>query len=331
MKSFEFVQPATLQDALEALARGDDALAIAGGTDLLGTMKRGIVSPARLVNLKALEGLSGFVRNADGSLTIGALACLSEVQNHREVRRHHRLLEQAIRRTASPQIRNRATLGGSLCQRPRCLYYRHALFQCLRKGGAACYAARGNKRHYVVFGSGRCAAAHPSDTAPALVALGARVRIEGPGGARTLPLSDVFSSAADREEPGLLGRAEVLTHVQIPPPLPKVREVFLKAAERRAVDFALVSLAAWAVFRKDRIDTVRLVLGGAASRPWRLQRVEGFVTGRELSEETVQRAADMAVEGALPVSRANGKVRLIRGLIRKALFRLSAPTMHVQL
>ena len=152
MKPFEYITPKTLDEALAVLSDGEETHILAGGTDLLAEMKRGTVTPQRLLNLKSIQGLDFMRQESDGGLTIGALARLSDIAEHPLVTRHYPLLVQAIEQTASPHLRNVATLGGNLCQRPRCWYYRHPDFPCLRKHGESCFAVWGQNRYHDIFG-----------------------------------------------------------------------------------------------------------------------------------------------------------------------------------
>src|SRR5262245_49925532 len=182
MKPFEYAAPKTIDEALSLLGETfDDGAILAGGTDLLTELKDGTFSPSRLVNVKRVPGLDAIEEAADGTLRLGATARIATLEEHPSVLARYAALAQAARETASPQIRNMATVAGSLCQRPRCWYYRSDHL-CLRKGGANCLAVEGENRFHAILGGSPCYIVHPSDLATALVAFDASVRILGPGG-----------------------------------------------------------------------------------------------------------------------------------------------------
>lgn len=323
MRHFEHIAPNTLNDALAALSNGDHARILAGGTDLLGEMKRGVISPDRVVSLKAAEGLDAIRQQPDGTLTIGARVTLDQVAEHPLVARHCPMLTQATRQTASPQIRNVATLGGNLCQRPRCTYYRHPDFPCIRKHGGICYAVEGQNRYHAIFGGYRCFFVHPSDTAPALMALNAQVQIVHANGTRTVSLSEFFVGPRENHsQENTLSPHEILTEIQIPPAPPGALGTYIKVAERQAVDFALVSIALHLARQEGRVSYASIVLGGVAPVPWRLPQVESLLTGRQLTDGTILRACEIAAEGAHPMRHNTYKVSLVKGILKKALHRL---------
>ena len=320
MKPFEYIRPNTLKEALAILSDGKKTHLLAGGTDLLGEMKRGAIEPERLLNLKSIQGLTGIRQESDGWLTIGALATLSDIAEHPIVRQHYPLLVQAIEQTATPQIRNIATLGGNLCQRPRCWYYRHPDFPCLRKFGENCFAVEGQNRYHAIFGGHRCYIVHPSDAASALVALDARVQIAHSKGSRTVPLCEFFVAPRNSLiQENILLPHEILTEIQLPAPPPNARGSYLKAAERKATDFALASVALHLADEGKRLNHLRIVLGGVAYQPWRVPHAEAILLGEELSEENIRRACEAACQGAKPLRHNAYKIPLVKGLLRKAL------------
>ena len=323
MRAFEYVAAETLEEALGLLQEGEGSCILAGGTDLLGVMKRQVSAAQRLISLRSLPELAGIRRAADGGMGIGAFTCLSEIAEDPLVVENFPLLVQAIGQTATPQIRNVGTLGGNLCQRPRCWYYRHADFPCVRKQGEGCFAVAGQNRFHAIFGGRGCFIVHPSDAAPALIALGARVRIAGADGERTLPLEEFFIGPDDSlTRENVLGPDEILTQIQLPAPLANARGLYLKAMERKATDFALASVALYLALRETDLSHVRIVLGGVAPVPWQLPQVEAFLRKEGLSDAAIQRAGDMAVEEAQPMRHNAFKVPLVKGLLKKALCQL---------
>lgn len=324
MRAFTYAAPNTLDEALTSLNRGDNSRLLAGGTDLLGSARRGIEPPDHLINLKSIPELTGIHQTSDNRLTIGAATRLSDVAEHPLVAEHYPILTQAIARTATPQIRNTGTIGGNLCQRPRCWYYRHPDFPCVRKQGEGCFAVGGQNRYHAIFGGHGCFIVHPSDTAPALIALDARVEIAGPKGSRELPLSDFFVGPEESlTSETALAPNEILTQIHIPPSPSDSTGLYLKASERRATDFALVSLAIVLTQKDAQITHARVILGGVAPIPWRVPKTEEIIVEQGISAESIQQACDAAVEDAHPMSQNAYKLPLIKGLLKKALHQLS--------
>ena len=270
-----------MQEAVESLAaHPGEAQIIAGGTDLLGEIKDGIATPRRLISLAGIPSLNTISDTGQG-LSIGAMATILQVAEHPAVGSRYTALQEAASGLATPQIRNTGTLGGNLNQRPRCWYYRHPLTICLKKGGDQCYALAGASKYLCVTGGDRCYIVHPSDTAVALIALDASIEIAGPQGVRTLPLEDFFAGPGrDLTKENVLVPGELVTRVVIPGQYSGVestgergmndspmRSVYLKAREREAGDFALVSVAAAIEFEGTTLVRASVVLGGVAPVP----------------------------------------------------------------
>src|SRR6476659_8783083 len=244
MKAFEWTNPVTVNEAVKMLTvseRGDIDEAprpIAGGQDLLTTMKDYTSRPARLVNLKHIRGLNNITLNARG-LTIGALVTLTELEEHAGVRKSFPGLAEAAHSIATPQIRNLGTVGGNLCQRPRCWYFRLEEVNCLKKGGSECYAAQGENKYHAIFGGGPSYIVHPSDLAPMLLALGASVNVLGGDGTRTIGLDKFFTLPADgnlRRE-NVLKNDDIITEVIVPASKFAATSTYLKFKERDSMDF----------------------------------------------------------------------------------------------
>lgn len=328
MKAFEFVNATSLAQAsaLLPLHEGDESTRLmAGGQDILTELKEHLIEPDRLVSLKHVEGLDRLAWGRDGSLTIGALVKLDELAESSELRERMTLLAEAAESIASPQIRSQATVGGNLNQRPRCWYYRNESTPCLKKGGDECFAYEGKNKYNAVLGGGPSYIVHPSDLAPALVALGARVTLVGPKGERQLALADFFTLPADgnilRET--VLAPNEILTSVQVPTPKAGMRSTYLKFKERNSYDFALsaVALCLWQSGAK--IDSARLVLGGVAPKPWPCPGAEAAVAGRANDAETRRLAGEAALVGAKPLGDNAYKIPLTQGLVARAMERLA--------
>jgi xanthine dehydrogenase YagS FAD-binding subunit len=321
--SFEHVDVVSTKQAVELLAGDPRARAIAGGTDLVPEMRLGLRAPDRLINLKTLAELQT-IRADNGTLRLGALAPLHVVADHQAVVANAPALVAAIKSAASPQIRTAATIGGNLLQESRCWYFRGP-FHCWLKGGPTCDAAQGENSRQAIFGGGPCYTVQPSDPATALVALGARIRIQGIDGQHTMPLSRFFTvPTAEHRALTNLGPGEVLTAVEVSWPAPGERSGFRKAMDRAAFSFALASVA-WRLGMADGVvRTANLVLGGVAPVPWRAAAAERALVGQRLTPETIDRVAQAATTGAHPLALNDYKVPLVQGLVREVLCDLSS-------
>ncbi len=320
MPRFAHARPTTLDEAIRLLS-APGARLHAGGTDLLGCLRDRVFEASRLVSLSALDALRG-IRETAGGLSIGALTTVAEVAASPVVRERFTALADAAREVGSPQLRNQGTIGGNLCQRPRCWYFRGD-FHCARKGGDTCYAVRGENRYHAILGGGPCYIVHPSDTAAALLALGAAVRAAGRAGTRTVPLDAFFVlPAKDILRENVLDPAEIVTEVLVPPPPSGLVGAYRKVRERGAWDFALAGVAVGIVRREGRVSDARIVLGGVAPIPWRSRGAEDALRGRKLDPESAALAADAAVRGAEPLERNGYKVPLARGAVEETLLAL---------
>jgi len=263
------------------------------------------------------------VVEADGSLRIGPLATLAQVAAHPGVQKSHRALAQACGEAASPQIRNVATIGGNVLQRPRCWYYRLESYKCLKKGGHVCYAVGGENRYHVIFGGGPSYAPHPSNAAVALVALGASFVLDGEKGRRSVPAGEFFTPpSTDPEKENVLAPGEVLVEIQVPA-VKGFRSTYADLRERASFDWPLVSLAAALKSDKGMVTEARLVLGAVAPLPWRSTKAEAALVGKPLTSETVAAVASAAVLGAEPLEDNGYKVGLVQTLVRRTLLSLA--------
>jgi len=320
MNRFEYVDAVSIEDAISWLDADWNARVIGGGTDLLGEMKGELIAPTRLVNIKTIPDLRGIKDSGSEGITIGALTTLTTVEADPAIRAQSPILSQAAGSAASPQLRNMGTIAGNLCQRPRCWYYREKDVPCLRKGGKRCFAVRGDNRYHCILGGGPCFIVHPSDTAPALIALDARLTIAGPTGTRTLPAGEFF--VLPRTNPhreNVLEANEVIAQIDIPAPDEGAVGTYIKFRERQSWDFAIVSVAAQITLDGTRCTKARIVLGGVAPAPWRSSEAETELTGRELNAAVLEKAADAAVADVKPMSGNAYKVTVARNLIRQAL------------
>lgn len=326
MKPFAYHQPGEAAEAGRLLEthRGEARL-IAGGSDLLGELKDGIVHYGQLVSLSRVEGLDSIDQAGSGP-RIGAMVLLARMEGDPLLSGPYKMLAEAARGVATPEIRNQGTLGGNLCQRPRCLHYRSPWVDCLKKGASGCPAMESPHQAYLsVMDAGDCRAVNPSDLAPPLVALEAAAVIDGAAGARSLPLAEFFAGAdqiAGRDnalEPG-----ELLVAVQLPPWPENWRGAYLKARERAAGDFALVSVAFGCRVEAGRMRDARLVLGGVSAAPLRCPGAESLLEGQAPSAETAARAAEAAFAGASPLAHNGFKLDLGRALVARAISQVTA-------
>jgi xanthine dehydrogenase YagS FAD-binding subunit len=327
MRPFEHLTVHARDEAVSALAGsdGESVRLIAGGTDLLPLMKDGLASPGRLIDIKPARALRYLTLGDDGSLRIGALTTLAEIERSATIAERLPILTQAVSDAATPQLRAMATVGGNLLQRTRCWYFRGP-FDCWLKGGDTCYMRDGESKYAAIFEQGPCRSAHPSDLTPALVALDATVTLASASGERTIAVADLLAPpTADERIEYRLRPGELLTEITIPAQPDNAQGVYLKAMDRRAWAFALVSAAAQLALAEGKVTYARLVLGGVANTPWRVTAAEKLLEGQPLTPEIAAQAADLAVAGAEPLAHNRYKVALARELARRAL--LSAAGM----
>jgi xanthine dehydrogenase YagS FAD-binding subunit len=319
MQSFAYVRARSLAEAVK-LAAEPGAHIHAGGSDLMGCLRDGVLEAQRLVSIGRIDDLRGVASTADGGLRLGALTTVAEVAAHATVKEKYAALADAAGVVASPQLRNQGTIGGNLCQRPRCWYYRGD-YACTRKGGDTCYAMDGENQYHAIFGGSSCWIVHPSDTAPALVALDAKVKLTGPKGTRTLPLEKFFVLPEDDvTKENVLEPGEVLAEVILPPAVAGQKSSYKKIRARGSWDFAMAGLAMAVSLRPDRkVATARVVFSGVAPIPWRSLNVEQAIIGQRLDAKTMAKAADAAVLGARPLAQNAYKIEMVKGLITEAL------------
>ena len=321
MRAFTFEAPTTLAGAFALLqAHAERALPIAGGSDLLGLLKDDVVHYEHLISLAGIAELRGLRLTQDG-LHIGALVTLSELEYDARLQGPYRMLAEAARGVATPEIRNQGTLGGNLCQRPRCFHYRSALIPCLKKGGATCPAIESPYQQYLsVMGGHGCFCVHASDLAPVLMAMGGGVWIAGPAGQRSVRLESFFAGPDhDVQRENILAPGEVITAVTVPALSENWRGAFLKARERTAGDFPLVSVAIGFALRHGVIQQARVILGGVAPVPWRSRAAEAALEGLVPSEEVAEQAASAAFAAAQPLAHNDYKVDIGRALVARAV------------
>jgi xanthine dehydrogenase YagS FAD-binding subunit len=274
-----------------------------------------VLEATTVVSLSHLDELRGITPTSDGGLRIGALTPIADLAAAPVIKEKYRAISDAAAVVASPQLRNQGTLGGNLCQKPRCWYYRGEI-HCLRKGGDTCFAYEGESEIHALFGGDRCYVVHPSDTAPALVALGATAKVVGPGGSRLVPLKDLHVPAAvDPQRETVLERGEILTSVVLPPPAEGQRSSYRKVRTRAAWDFALAAVALSLNIKDGVVQDAHVVLGGVAATPWIATAAEDLLEKSRLDGQTIARAADAVLAGAAPLAKNGYKIPLLRGLV----------------
>ena len=320
MEKFSYVNATSLKQVTSLLSDSGwgEVMMIAGGTDLLAELKEYIETPKTLINLKTLPCMDSISADASG-LKIGALTTVADIAMHPTIQHHYTVLAQAAASVATPQIRNVGTLGGNLCQRPRCWYYRDETVSCLKKGGDLCYAVEGLSKYHAIFGGDPVYIVHPSDIAPALIALNASIKIVGPEGEKTIKVEEFFTlPAANPFRENVLEPNEIVVEVQVPQPNPNTKSLYLKAREKGAPDFALASVAGVFEVMGRTCQTASIVLGGVAPAPWRSTDAETALTGKMINDSVSTKAGEEAVKDAQPLNDNEYKVTLTQNLISRA-------------
>jgi xanthine dehydrogenase YagS FAD-binding subunit len=322
MKTFANANPRDLPQALtmikEAQAGGRSIAIAGGGSDLLGMVKERIIAPDVLIHLKAIKGLDQ-VAQANGGVNIGGLITLDTLSQHPVIRRQYAVLAEAAESVATPQIRNAGTLAGNVCQRPWCWYYRNG-FKCYKAGGNTCYSINGENQFHAIFGGGPSFIVHPSDTAPALVALDAKFRIVGPSGERTVTAADFFTlPQKDAAKENVLANDEVLASILLPAPRPGTRSTYHKVLDREAWTHAVVSAAVVLEMDGETCRSARVVLGGVAPIPWRVPEAEQVLTGQRITAELAAKAGEVAIAGAKPLRKNGYKLPLTKTVVRRTV------------
>jgi len=320
MKNFVYVQPDDVKSAVSSLTQaGESAKIMAGGIDLLGEMKDYIRTPDVVVNLKSIPGLNS-IRTGGTGLTVGPLVRLADLADNAAVRQSYTALADAAAVVGSPQIRNVGTVGGNLCQRPRCWYYRDEEVKCLKKGGDTCYAKEGENQYHAILGGGPSYIVHPSDCAPALIALNASVQITGPKGARTIPLDRFFVLPSDNLfQENVLQPNEIVTLISVPAPAAGTKSHYMKVRHKEGFDWALSGAAVALQMAGNTVKDCRVVLSGVAPIPWRSHEAEAVLKGKTLTPELAEKAGEAAVSKAQPLGKNQYKVPLTRNVVMAAI------------
>ncbi|MDC0034746.1 xanthine dehydrogenase family protein subunit M [Chloroflexi bacterium] len=322
MKSFTFTEPAELEKASELLSYGARGYLLAGGTDLVTEMKQGIIEPDLLVSASQIQEMSNIEWDKFG-LKIGSMVTLSEIASSESMKIKVRSLVQAAESIATPQIRNIATLGGNLCQRPRCWYYRNSRFNCMKKGGTKCFAVGGSDKYHAILGGDSCYIVHPSDSAVALVALKAKVEIYRKFERVTIPIGDFFTGPeVDVTRENILEPGDILISIHIPNESMEGKSVFLKAKERKSMDFAIVSVASMVRTENEKISQVGLAVGGVAPVPWKLDTLESKLVGLKVEDVDLESLCSGVFKDAKVMGQNGYKLQLAQTYLERGLNRV---------
>jgi xanthine dehydrogenase YagS FAD-binding subunit len=321
VRTFTHINAQTVEEVVAILSTHKEKVRInAGGTDLLGVLKDEIFSdyPEWIINIKTIAGLE-YVREEQGAIKIGALTKLCDIAGSPVLNERYKVLAEAARAVASPQIRNVATIGGNLCQDVRCWYYRYPRhiggpIWCARKGRGPCRAVRGDNRYHAIIGGKKCFAVCPSDTAVALAALDARIVIAGPEGERKMAATDFYKPLGNRLKIG-----EMVKELEIPTLKGVANQRFLKFNLRRPIDFAIVSVASVIAVTEGICVDARIALGAVAPGPVRARAAEASILGQSMSEKRATAAAELALEGAMPLSQNGYKFEIVKALVKRTI------------
>jgi xanthine dehydrogenase YagS FAD-binding subunit len=325
MREFKIAQPRTADELAALLAETQEPVAMmAGGTDLIDELKSGVAAAGLVVDLQTVAGLAGIAAEKDG-LRIGVMTRVVELAENPAVARDYPSLRQAALSLATPQLRNLGTVGGNLCQRPRCWYYRDPQVVCRKKGGFNCFAFQGRNKYHAILGGGSCFIVYPSDLAPALISLGAKATIGSAKGDKVVPLEQFYAPPeVDVRRENVLAKGQFLKSVWVPTPKPGQKAAYVKLKERGTWDFALVSAAVAGVVQGGVFSDIAVVMGGVAPIPWRLKKAEDVLRGKPATEASIRQAADAALMDASPLRENGFKADLVYAALKEAVLAAAA-------
>lgn len=317
MQSFEWIDAKSIEEAsalLAATSARAPVVAKAGGMDLLDLMKEGIVQPARVVNLKRIPAL-GDLRLDDNGMQLGALVTLAQIERNAGIRSHYRALAEAAAHAATPQVRNAATIGGNLLQRPRCWYFRNDHFHQIAK------ADHSEHQYHAIFENAQTVMVHASTLATALLAYDANVHLSfGKDSSRTVALKDfLLPPSMERDRDTIIRDGEILTHISVPPVQKDSRCAYHKQTERESYDWPICDVAVLLQMKGDAVATAKIVLGWVAPTPRRAVEAEELLVGRELDEHSAAEAAAIAVRTATPLAKNGYKVDVLRAVVKRTI------------
>jgi xanthine dehydrogenase YagS FAD-binding subunit len=322
MRAFEYASPLTKEDAVKLLegSSGQNSV-LAGGTDLLSLMKDDVEAPRRIVNIKSVKELYGISYEASNGLRIGALATFDDLLADATVREQYPALVQAVERIGGPQIRTMSTVGGNLCQRPRCWYYRNGFGLLARLNGKSMVLEGDNRHHAILGNSGPAYFVNPSSLASALIALGAKLKIYGPQGDRQVELENFYLIPKEENEKEFgLAANEIITDVLVPPAANRLSAAYA-IHQRESLDWALVTAAVSLEIKTQQVESARVVLAQVAPIPWVAAEAEKWLVGKTITADVAEQAGEAAVRGARSLSGNAYKIKLARVAVKRALLR----------
>jgi xanthine dehydrogenase YagS FAD-binding subunit len=321
MKEFKLAQPKNIEQ-VTSLPSEKTYFLMAGGTDLLDEIKNETIDPEVVVDLKTILGLA-YIDSTQEGTRIGATTTVSELAEDPAIQTDYPVLHEATLSLATPQLRNVGTVGGNLCQRPRCWYYRDPQVECRKKGGSRCYASGGRNRYHAILGGGICYIVHPSDLAPALISLDAKVTIATAEGDKTLTLEEFYTLPRDNvRQENILKPNEILKEISIPPVKRGGKSTYVKLKERGTWDFSVASVAVNGIVSGNVFSDIKIVLGGVAPIPWRLEKAERSLKGKTITEDLVKKAAMEALLDARPLEENIYKLDLAAAVVSRAVLSL---------
>jgi xanthine dehydrogenase YagS FAD-binding subunit len=325
MKDFTYYMPATPGTAVSALAANEGARPMAGGTDLVALMKEHVLEPPAVVSLLHVKELEGIRILDDGRFEIGAATTIAAIASNEDLRARASVVADAARDTATPLIRNRGTLGGNLCQRPRCWYFRNHDYPCSKKGGTICFAMEGENKYHAIFENVTCNIVHPSNLAPALWALDGEIQVLGPEGQRTTPVAEFWvRPEEDMKTEVALDAGQIVTAARFRPLAAGSGSAYAEVREKQSYDWALVSAAVRVDLEGDRVRDCRIVVSAVAPVPLRREEAEALLRGRTLTEESARAAGAAAVLGATPLRDNGYKVPMLRACVANTILAAAA-------
>jgi xanthine dehydrogenase YagS FAD-binding subunit len=321
MNNFEYALPTDVSEVFQYLNTAD-AIIKAGGVDIVDLMKEELITPKRLVNIRALPELLIIKEDTKRGLLLGPNIILADLAANQLIRNSYQALAQAAADVATPQIRNLATLGGNLCQRPRCWYFRNIQFPCARKRGNTCYSLDGENQYHAIFANADgCAIVHPSGTAVALTALDARLQIEnGRDPRQEVAIENFFiTPAQDITRENILKQGELITEINIPLVNKKYKSYYFKQKEKQSFDWSIAEVAVALQFNGKLCRDARIVLGSAAPVPWRVKSAEDTLKETTITRTSARKAAEIAMKGAEPFELNSYKIRVFKAIIYRTI------------
>jgi len=318
MKNFEWLDATTLDQATSQSPTGTIK---AGGVDLLDLMKEHVAEPARLINIRNIPNLN-FIEEDEKQLRVGPLVTLAQIADDSRIQSRYGAFAQGCGHAATPQIRNMATVGGNLLQRPRCWYFRHEEFPCRKKGGEKCFAQDGENQYHAIFNNALCAIVHPSSAATALVAHGASIELTSKDSKRTILLEEFFSlPSVDLHKENKLKEGELITQIIVPRPPEGTRSLYIKQGEKESFDWPIadVALVLERELEGNKCERASIILGAAAPVPHRAREAEKMLEGKTIDEPLARQAAQAALAGATPLRDNGYKVKIFQAILRRAI------------